>query len=227
MNRENFDKVDMQIEKILSDTKNYSLLITPGEIKEVVIGVPHHAPLGVPNLPCKEHPNADENAGFLGYELARLLNCNSIIACNSPVDPNKNKDSCYCKNILSWKPKILVEIHGHGGKSVYFDIEISSGSSANNSWSKEMAERLRAKLSAVPLFQGYTLSGDFNAIRLKAKNTFTITTNEWIAFHIELPKSIRESKDKYSLFCEFLAEIIGEILASYDELSESKNQNAS
>jgi len=217
----------MQIEKILNDTKNYSLVVTPGEVKEVVIGVPHHSPLGVPNLPCKEHPNADENAGILGYEVARLLNCNSIIACNSPIDPNKNKDSDYCKKILSWKPKFLVEIHGHGGKSAKFDIEISSGSLADNFWSKEMAERLRIKLSTIPLFQDYTLSGDFNAIHFKAKNSFTITTNEWIAFHIELPKSIRESKDKYSLFCESLAETIREILASYDNLSESQNQNAS
>lgn len=217
--------IDMQIEKALSDTKNYFLLTTLGEVKDVVIGVPHHAPLGVPNLPCKEHPDSDENAGYLGYEVARLLNCNSVIACNSPVDPNKNKDSDYCKNILSWKPKILVEIHGHGSRATKFDVEISSGSSAKNIWSKRLAEKLRTKFSALPLLQSYTLSGDFNAIYFKAKNSFTITTNDWIAFHIELPKSIRKSKDKYSLFCKTLAESMNEILASYNEISESQNQN--
>lgn len=215
----------MQEMQILSDTKKYSLLITLGDVKEVVIGVPHHAPLGVHNLPCKEHPNADENAGFLGYEIARLLNCNSIIACNSPVDANKNKDSDYSKNILSWKPNFLVEIHGHGGISAKYDIEISSGSTTKNFWSKDISERLRAKLSTTPLLQRYTLSGDFNTIRLKARNSFTITTNEWIAYHIELPKSIRESKEKYSLFCGFLAETIGEILAPSGKLSESNIQN--
>ena len=214
-----------QIEKTLSDAKNYSLLITVGKVKEIVIGVPHHAPLGVSNLPCKEHPYADENSGYLGYEVARLLNCSSIIACNSHIDPNKDKDSDYCKNIMSWKPKILVEIHGHGGKDANFDIEISSGSSSKNIWSKKLAEGLRTQFTKLPLLQGYTLSGNFNAIHFKAKNSFTISTSEWVAFHIELPKSIRESKNKYSIFCDSLAEAINEILKSYDELSKSQNQN--
>jgi hypothetical protein len=208
------------IEKILNDIENYALLISQGEVREVVIGVPHHAPLGVSNLPCKEHPYADENAGVLGYEVARLLNCSSIIACNSPIDPNKNKDSEYCKKILAWKPKFLIEIHGHGGNSAKFDIEISSGSTTKNFWSQQMAERIRAKLFTRPQFLGYTLSGDINQIYFKAKNSYTITTDEWVAFHIELPKSIRESKDKYSLFCESLAETISELLLSYDKLSK-------
>ena len=213
-----------QTEKILNDPENYALLITQGEVREVVIGVPHHAPLGVGHLPCKEHPYADENAGLVGYELARLLNCKSIIACNSPIDPNKHKGSEYCQKILVWKPKFLVEIHGHGGLSAKFDIEISSGSSAKNFWSKGMAKRLRTKLSAIPLLHEYTLSGDINEIYFKAKKSFTITANEWIAFHIELPKSIRESQERYSLFCVSLAETIRELLASYDELSKVQNQ---
>ena len=214
-----------RIEKILNHTENYALLITPGKVQEVVIGVPHHAPLGVGHLPCKEHPYADENAGLVGYELARLLNCRSIIACNSPIDPNKHRDSKYCQKILAWQPMFLVEIHGHGGVSAKFDIEISSGSSTKNFWSKEMAKRLRTKLSAIPLLHGYTLSGDINEIYFKAKKSFTITSNEWIAFHIELPKSIRASNDVYSLFCVSLAETIRELLASYDELLEVQNKN--
>lgn len=208
------------IEKILNDPKNYALLITQGEVREVVIGVPHHAPLGVPTLPCKEHPYADENAGLIGYEVARLLNCRGIIACNSPIDPNKHKDSDYSKKILAWKPIFLVEVHGHGSNLAKFDIEISSGSKTKNFWSKEMAARIRAKLSTRPQFHGYTLSGDINQIYFKAKKSYTITRDEWVAFHIELPRSIRESKEKYSLFCEALAETISELLLSYDELSK-------
>lgn len=209
-----------QIEKTLNETENYALVITQGEAREVVIGVPHHAPLGVPTLPCEEHPYADENAGLIGYELARLLNCSNIIACNSPIDPNKHKDSEYCKKILAWKPKFLVEIHGLGGNSAKFDIEISSGSITKNFWSKEMAERIRTNLFTNPQFLGYTLSGDINQIYFKAKKSYTITTNEWVAFHIELPKSIRESKNKCSLFCVSLAETISGLLLSYDELSK-------
>ena len=209
------DMEDMrQSEKILNDPENYALLTTQGEVKEVVIGVPHHAPLGVPTLPSKEHPYSDENAGLIGYEVARLLNCRSIIACNSPIDPNKHKDSDYCKTILAWKPKFLVEVHGHGSNSAKFDIEISSGSIAKNFWSKEMAARIRAKLSTRPQFQGYSLSGDINQIYFKAKKSYTITRDEWVAFHIELPWSIRKSKEKSSLFCEPLAETISELLLS-------------
>ena len=218
--------IDIQVEKVLSDTKKYSLLTTLGNVKEIVIGVPHHAPLGIPNLPCREHPDSDENAGYIGYDVARLLSCNSIIACNSPVDPNKSKDSEYCKNILDWKPKILVEIHGHGGRAAKFDVEISSGSFTQNIWSENLAKKLWGKFSDLPLLKSYTLSGDFNVIYFKAKNSFTITTNEWTAFHIELPKSIRESKEKYSLFCNSLAEAMNEIMGSYDEILASQNQNA-
>ena len=209
-----------QSEKILNDPENYALLITQGEVREVVIGVPHHAPLGVPTLPCEEHPYADENAGLIGYKVARLLNCRGIIACNSPIDPNKHEDSDYCQKILAWKPKFLVEVHGHGSNLAKFDIEISSGSTTRNFWSKEMAARIRAKLSTRPQFQGYTLSGDIDQIYFKAKKSYTITRDEWVAFHIELPWSIRKSKEKYSLFCEVLAETIRELLLSYEELSK-------
>ena len=57
-------------------------------------------------------------------------------------------------------------------------------------------------------------------IYFKAKKSYTITRDEWVAFHIELPWSIRKSKEKYSLFGEVLAETIRELLLSYDELSK-------
>lgn len=182
----------MQIETLLDDSENSLLIITSGDLKDVVIGVPHHAPLGVVKLPCEEHSEADENAGLLGYYIARLLNCPSVIACNYFIDPNKSENSDYIKRIQSWKPKILTEIHGHGGKSAKFDIEISSGSPEKNCWSKELARRLNDKFVNKPLLEGYTMSGDFNAIKFKAGKSISIKTTEWIAFHIELPKSIRE-----------------------------------
>ena len=151
----------MHIETILDDPATSMLIVSSGKIRDIVIGVPHHAPLGVTELPCEEPRDADENAGFLGYYLARLLNCHSIISCNYFIDPNKHKDSDYFKRIQSWKPKILTEIHGHGGKSAKFHIEISSGSFERNFWSKELAKRLSKKLVGVSSLQGYTLSGDF------------------------------------------------------------------
>ncbi len=215
----------MFIESLLDDPNNSHLLFSSGISTDIVIGVPHHSPLGIAQLPCKEHPDADENAGFLGYYVSRLLNCPSIIACNYFIDPNKDKNSDYCKKILSIKPKILVEIHGHGGHSAKFDIEISSGSSEKDFWSKEMAERLQAGFSGTPLLQGYILSGDFTKIYFKAKNSFSITANEWVSFHIELPKSIRQSKSQYTPFCELLAETINGLLKDFDKILKSHSDN--
>ena len=217
----------MQIETLLDDPATCMLIATSGKVRDIVIGVPHHAPLGVAELPCEEHRDADENVGFLGYYVSRLLDCPSIIACNYFIDPNKHIDSDYFKRVQSWKPKILTEIHGHGGHSARFDIEISSGSVERNLWSKELAARLRKKLVGVPGLQDYTLSGDFNAIYFKATKSLSVIEKEWVAFHIELPKSIRKSKSRYVRFCELLAETLGEILSEFDDLKKSRTQNAS
>jgi hypothetical protein len=208
----------MQIETILDDPVTSLLISTPGKVKDIVIGVPHHAPLGVYELPCDEHPEADENTGFLGYYLSRLLDCPSVIACNYFLDSNKDIESDYIKRIQSLKPKILTEIHGHGGKSAKFDIEISSGKLENNYWSKEFADRLNERLVTSPILQNYKLSGDFNAIYFKATKSLSIVENQWIAFHIELPKSIRASRSRYTRLSELLAEVLREILSEFDEV---------
>ena len=211
------------VEDILNDPDNSRLLLIPGSTSDVVIGVPHHAPLGVAELPCKEHPDADENAGFLGFYISRLLNCPCIIACNYFLDPNKDESTDYSKSIIILKPKILIEIHGHGGKLAKFGIEISSGSRNNNFWSRQMANRLQKRLSDVPVLQNYSLSGNFNDIHFKATRSFTITTDLWVAFHIELPKELRQDKSHYDPFCENLAETIAEILSNFDALKEQKS----
>jgi len=208
----NHTEKPMDINAILNNADHSVLVVTPGIHEDVVVAVPHHAPSGASKLPCKEHPEADENAGFLGYYISRLLNCRSVIACNYFIDPNKNKDTDYCRLLLSLKPKILLEIHGHGGRSANFDIEISSGSHKRNRWSMELANRLGAKLQTSPQLKNYTISGNFNDIYFKATRTFTITTDEWLAFHIELPNSIRKSQIEYKAFCESLSEIIKDML---------------
>jgi hypothetical protein len=201
-----------EIDSILSETQKENLLIIQGNEQRIVIGVPHHAPLGVSNLPNQEHPDADENAGFLGADVARLLDCNCIIACNARKDPNKNKETDYSQQILSWKPRLLVEIHGHGGKRARFDIEISGGAVERNDWSLAMEERLKKKMSAEPLLKDFTVSGDFKQINLKATKSYTITASEWAALHIELPKKIRETPEIYLSFCKMLAESVSEMI---------------
>jgi len=212
----------MQIENILKDDENSILLFIPGNDNEIVVGVPHHAPQGVLELPNEEHPVSDENAGFVGAALAGLLHCPAIIACNYFMDANKHKSSDYYKRIQSLEPKLLTEIHGHSRNKARFDIEISSGSLEKNSWSQNLAGRLSEKLGKEPLLQGYTVSGDFNEIYFKATRSLSITSSAWIAFHIELPRPIRASRHQYLLFCELLAEALREILADLDHLERLK-----
>lgn len=201
-----------EIDAALNETQKENLLRIPRNEQRIVIGVPHHAPLGVTTLPCPEHPDSDENAGFLGAKVASLLDCNCVIACNATKDPNKKRETDYSQQIQSWKPSLLVEIHGHGGKSANFEIEISSGSSERNKWSLDLEERLKKKMPTVPVLKDFTVSGDFNKIYFKAAKSYTITATEWAALHIELPKKIREAPEVYLPFCKILAESVREMM---------------
>jgi hypothetical protein len=114
----------------------------------MVVAVPHHAPAGKDTLPCLEHQEADENAGFLGWDLAERLGCSCIIACNYPVDSNKYFRSDYAMQIAAWNPKVLVEIHGHNGKKARSNIEISSGGGENAGFAKALAGKLAAAFAS-------------------------------------------------------------------------------
>jgi hypothetical protein len=209
----------MKTECILEYRDKSVLVVEERNIKEIVVAVPHHAPLGVEELPSEEHKNADENAGLLGFYTAQLLNCCSVIACNYFIDSNKNESSDYFNRLLTWKPKILVEIHGHGSTSAKYDIEISSGRIERNKWSVKMASRLEEAMAKLNPLQHYTICGDYSAIYFKASKSKTIASDKWIPFHIELPKSLRAQRSQYHPFCELLAEIVLEMLENYCEIS--------
>jgi hypothetical protein len=174
-------------------SRNSSLLIEERLRKDIVIGVPHHAPAGTPTLPCPEHPDSDENAGFLGRYLAEKLDCCSVIACNSTIDPNKSGNSRYATQIAQWKPKVLIEIHGHGGKRAHFNVEISSGSTINDKYSDPMATKLAALIAGIPGLERLTIGGKYSELHFKASKTATITDSRWIAYHMELPPELRKS----------------------------------
>lgn len=207
----------MKTEDLLECNQKSILVIEERSLKEIVVAAPHHAPLGTTELPCDAHLDADENVGFLALYIAKLLNCNSIIACNYFIDSNKLENSDYFQRIKSWHPKILIEIHGHGGKKAKYDIEISSGNINRNRFSTSMAEKLSTKVSNLIPLQKLMISGDFREIYFKAEKSKTITSDDWIAFHIELPKSLRSEKSLYLPFCEKLSEVIKEMLLDYDK----------
>lgn len=201
------------MEQILEWRDRSMLIAGEGNTKDVVIGVPHHAPLGVEQLPCSPPRAADENAGLLGLYVAQLLDCSYVIACNYFLDSNKDQKSDYFKRLLAWRPKILVEIHGHGPKNAKYDIEISCGKKARNNWSNEMASRLQEKMAQSAVLREYSnsISGDYAKIHFKATDSKTITSNKWLPFHVELPKSLRSQRTHYQPFCELLAEVVREM----------------
>lgn len=207
----------MDIEEILHCRDKSILAIEERKRRDFVVAVPHHAPLGVDHLPCPEHSVSDENVGFLGSYTAQLLDCPFIVACNYFIDVNKSESTDYFKKIEKWEPNILIELHGHGGDKARYDIEISSGNLQKNHWSKELASRLRAKISQVKDFSAYTISGDYNNIYFTASKSVSINTDRWLAFHIEIPNTIRAQRGLYDPFCELLVDGLREILPDYRE----------
>jgi hypothetical protein len=206
-------------ELMLESTEPSLLIIEERKRKDIVVGVPHHAPAGIPTLPCLEHPDADENAGFIGRNLAERLNCCSIIACNYTSDVNKYLRSDYTMQIACWKPQVLIEIHGHGGKAAIFDIEISSGSSNNDKFSTVLAEKLLTFFAPIADLKKFSVSGEYDKINFKAKKALTITDGNWLPYHIELPAKIRMPENRKTgkpaeigyKFCELLANAVQEI----------------
>lgn len=184
----------MSAELMLEATEPALLIIEERARKDIVVGVPHHAPAGIPFLPCPDHKDADENAGFLGRFLSEKLNCCSIIACNYKIDVNKFFRSDYSMQIAGWNPKVLVEIHGHAG-TAKSDIEISSGSSKNDKFSKLLAEKLLTFLSTVQALKGLSVCGEYSKLKFTATKSVTISDGRWVPYHIELPPLLRKPRN--------------------------------
>jgi hypothetical protein len=203
---------NMSAELMLESAEPSLLIVEERTRRDIVIGVPHHAPAGIPQLPCPTHKDADENAGFLGRYLAESLDCCSIIACNYRVDVNKYFRSDYTMQIAEWNPKVLVEIHGHGGKRAKYDVEISSGSAENDRFSVQMAQQL----GGFKHLKSFSICGKYSEIYYKASDSVTISDGRWIAYHIELPSALRKPSDGRTgkppkigyAFCDALAEIL-------------------
>jgi len=207
---------------MLESTEPSLLIIEARACQDIVVGVPHHAPAGKASLPCPGHPNSDENAGFLGRYLAETLNCCSIIACNYTVDVNKYFRTDYSMQIAYWNPKVLVEIHGHGGSRAHSDIEISSGGPHNDRFSKPIAEMLQTAFSTLQELKGLSVCGEYSKLFFTASSTVTISDGRWVPYHIELPPLLRKPLNSASgkppavgyQFCDILANLLKEIHGS-------------
>lgn len=180
----------------LTNKTQTSLVSDQREKSDIVIGAPHHAIGGVDELPCNPRRPADENTGFIAKGLADALGASVVIACNATVDPNKSMETEYSKQIISFKPKLLIEIHGHSGKKVPNNIiEVSSGSKEMNIHSELFSSILQTRLGKSEEFRAYTVKGTFENLIFKAAGSVTITNNRWTSIHIELPANLRKDRE--------------------------------
>ena len=194
----------MSLAALLNDSTNSYLIYHSGNNQKILVAAPHHAPLGVQQLPCLTHPTSDENTGWIAYQLAHHLDCDLIIAGNYFLDPNKYRTSDYYKKIESLMPTTLIEIHGHGSGSANYDIEISTGSREKSHLAEQFTDYLKQALSTQDHLKNYTICGDFDRIHFRATKSLTINTVLWNAYHIELPQKIREDQNQYLPLCEII-----------------------
>ena len=121
--------------------------------------------------------------------------------------------------IARWRPKVLIEIHGHGGKIAKYDIEISSGSSENDRYSHQIATKLAGIIAGADELKNLSISGQYSKLHFKASGSVTISDGRWIAYHIELPPALRKPSNSPSgkppnigyKFCNGLVKAVKEI----------------
>jgi len=208
----------MDTNSMLESTEQSLLIIEKRRRFDIVVGVPHHAPAGVPYLPCPEHSDSDENTGFIGRYLADQLDCCSIIACNYTIDANKHLHSDYTMRIAEWRPNVLIEIHGHGKVRSKYDVEISCGSAKLKTYSEDLVTAINRKLSEDSDLADVSVCGRFTDIYFKATKTLTITDARWLAYHIELSPRLRKPETGQTgkptafayRFCDHLADALRE-----------------
>ena len=174
------------------ESKHTILLAIEGSNSNIVIGVPHHAPAGVAKLRCGRA--SDENTGFLGSYIARRIECCCVIACNYTADVNKTLNNEFARQLLSWNPKVYVEIHGHARRRTETDVEVSCGSLEKNEYSVNLAKRLHEECQRHDNLRALTICGDFGKILFKGKTVKTIQSQAWIGFLIELAPRLRYTK---------------------------------
>ena len=144
----------------LLDQRDTLIEIRTGGPARVVLGVPHHAALGVDRI-AERRPEggrvADENAALYALvTLARLtergIGARLIVAAHATDhDPNKREERPYCRRVLESGAELLIECHGAGRRAPH-DLELSAGRNV-------VAEPLRfARSLAAALGPGFHLA---------------------------------------------------------------------
>ncbi len=166
----------------------------------IVIAAPHHINNGqkimYDNSNGKKY--GDPNTGVVAYKIAQNIDCNLIIYVKPDHDANKI-DGLYCRRILDFHPKYLIEIHTHwkngksGRKLTDKDIEISSGSQIGSYFSTRFAQKLQEKMLDIKV------DGDYSKIFYKASRTYSLKMcreKGIMPLHIEIYKDLISDENK-------------------------------
>ena len=208
-----------KVDKQLANPKEPFLIVEERVCSELVVCAPHHAPKGVDVLPCGHV--SDENVGYLARFLGQKLKVASVVVVNGTVDPNKSLETDYAKALCSFKPRVLIEIHGHGGERAQADVEISAGSKERERYAILLADALKDQIKGYPLLCDLTISAQWDQIYFKALHTATIKKDDWFGLHIELPAKLRLQKESNEppsagyLFCSVLAAVLRDLAGDF------------
>jgi hypothetical protein len=161
---------------------NQLIVLGRGARADVVLGVPHHAPIGVERI-ALERPRgsriADENAVLYALVCFSALEqhgvaCRLVVASQArDHDPNKDGASPYCRAALSDGTRVLVECHGAGARAPH-DLELSAG---RNRLAEPLAvgRQLAAALGAGFPVAAQTRPGSAHALLVDAQGSESST----------------------------------------------------
>ena len=165
-------------------------MLERGAQADVVLGVPHHAPVGVERI-ALERPHgsriADENAVLYALVCFSALaqhgvGCRLVVASQArDHDPNKDGASPYCRAALHDGARVLVECHGAGARAPH-DLELSAG---RNRLAEPLAvgRGLAAALGAGFHVAAQTRAGSSQALLLDANGGESPTVLRFPALH--------------------------------------------
>ena len=120
---------------VLLERRDTLVEILPQRRPRVLLGVPHHAALGVDRI-AERRPEggrvADENAVLYALRaleplVALRIPAGLLVAAHATDhDPNKRAGSPYCRRVLASEAELLIECHGAGPRAPH-DLEVSAG----------------------------------------------------------------------------------------------------
>jgi hypothetical protein len=247
----NLPRTHPDLEKLLSRI-DLLIEITHGALPyEVVIGVPHHAAVGVAKIAEKTEKSRVSDEGAAMFALAaftslreRGVSCKLLIAAHATDhDPNKNRDSPYFQNVIAHPARLLFECHGaKNGRSN--DLELTAGKNGltrPDQFARYLAKALRWRFEVVaqkhPGAKGATVilghdreeESSLELPGLKTNSLEDAAANGMQALHLEAKPTFRTFGGKYHVLTKdgnLLGRAVATATTQYLDSNEQQSVSA-